>query len=474
MGFGIGIDGFPGPGYKPATMAPKTPSLAAGLAALGLLWPAMPCVARQAAPSAPAAASTPSPSPSAPRPSVILLSNGQVLRGELREDDAGLVVMQKLGPIHLQKRQVEGSFAAIDGVYRYKLERLAKEDPDERMKLARWCLKEGLKAEARDQLASVLALVDSHPQARSMLAMLDAEAQRAPAPRDDAVKQAGVEIRDDGRPGKLDPGVLGMKERRAQVLTPPVIFDLPLAVAARRYQEFVNAVHPKLQQHCAGCHNEKGESSFQLMKVATLRDKTDPLLLRTNLDATLRLVNAEKPAESKLLTSAIMPHGKLNRPVLSGPNNASYQALAHWVQGLQAAPRPADPGVAPAAFNPRPAAAPAVGGFAADRVPAAPIAPKPAMATAPAAGPEGPGVAHPDVPAGADFRTVTPLLGSGPNTATIATPAKPAAQPAQNLPPELKPLTAKDLDKLDSQRKSPRRFDPSLMQKVISGRNAGP
>ena len=462
-------------------MSPKTPSLAAGLAALGFLWPAMPCVARQAVPPMPTAA--PSPSPSASKSSVILLSNGTVLRGELRETDAGLVVMQKMGPIFKNKREVEGTFGSIEEVYRYKYDRLAREDPDERMKLARWCLKEGLTAEAREQLTSVLALVDGHPQARSMLAMLDAQTQRSPAPRDDAIKQAGAEVQDDGRPGRLDPGVLGVQERRAMLAAPPVIFDLPPAQAARRYQEFVTSVHPRLQQYCAGCHNEKGESSFQLMKVAGARDRNDPLLLRTNLDATLRLVNnAETPAKCDLLTNAIMPHGKLNRPVLSGPNHPSYQALAHWVQGLQAAPKPTERGVAPAAFAPVPAAAPAGGGFAADRANAVPAPTRPAAANPRTA--EAPATdfyaSHPDVPAGADFRTVTPLMGSGPNAATVGAAPKAPPAPAvpkglEDLPPEARrPLSAKDLDKLDSKRTSPRRIDPNLMQNVISRRNANP
>ena len=83
-----------------------------------------------------------------------------------------------------------------------------------------------------------------------------------------------------------------------------------------------------------------------------------PAAVSSNTAPLLRLVNVENPAKSELLTSALMPHGKLNRPVLSGPNHPSYQALAHWVQGLQAAPKSPERGVAPAAFAPVPASAP--------------------------------------------------------------------------------------------------------------------
>ncbi len=188
-------------------MSPKTPTLAAGLAVLSVLWPVSPCEARQDAPSAPAAA--PADSPSSSEASVILLSDGSLLRGKVIEGESGPLVVQKLGTIPLKKRRVEGIFGSTREVYEYKRNQLAQDDPDEHLNLAHWCLKEGLKAEAKEELSRVLTLVGGHPQASAMLASIEAESLR-PAPIDPGLRRTSVEMPVDGAPGDLDPDVLGL------------------------------------------------------------------------------------------------------------------------------------------------------------------------------------------------------------------------------------------------------------------------
>ena len=470
-------------------MSPKTTALAAGLTAMGLFGLATRTVARQDGTPAPA----PSPAPSASAPTVLLLSSGKVLRGTIEKAEAGYVVKQRIGPIPVARHDVEGTFPTIEEAYRYLRDRLPKGDPDEHLKLARWCIEQGLKAEARAQLGSVLALTEDHPQARAMIAMLGADAQRT-ALRDPGVVRTSVEATadDPGKPAELDPDVLPRKSKRIQPLGPPVIFDLPPALAVRRYQEFLERVHPELQLRCAGCHNERSESKYQLLQARTPRARKDPLLLRANLDATLRLVDPANPARSELLTSAIMPHGKVNQPVLGGPNHPAYRALAHWVYGLQqGTPKPADGGVQPAGFTSAPAPAPAPpdpAGFGMDRAPGRAVTPPPAIPTTKApspfqlqaaslppelrdAVPSRSEAAHPSIPPDADFRT--PRMESGPNIPPTSPPRPssgpgPATPPSPDgLPPNLKPLTARDLDQIAGKRKSVKKIDPALLEQVM-------
>ncbi|HEX8201131.1 MAG TPA: hypothetical protein VF590_11630, partial [Isosphaeraceae bacterium] len=157
-------------------MSPQTRYLIVGLSAPGLLWLATRGLAGPE--GNPGAAGVSSASPS---PTVILLSNGRLLHGELREDGAGYELKQKGGSIRFPRGAVEKTFGSIQEVYRYKLGRLPREDPDEQMKLARWCLSQGLNAEARERLAEVVARYPGHPQAKAMLQNLALAAER-PAP----------------------------------------------------------------------------------------------------------------------------------------------------------------------------------------------------------------------------------------------------------------------------------------------------
>src|SRR5581483_2753946 len=132
-------------------MSPKITSLtAAGLTALGMTWAATRGVAEPQAPTAP---QRPAPSPSvsavpatAPegKPTVLLLNNGHVLEGEVFEDDKGYSLRHRLGPMHYARRQVAGAFRSMEETYRFKLARTPLNDPDERMKLAYWCLEHKL------------------------------------------------------------------------------------------------------------------------------------------------------------------------------------------------------------------------------------------------------------------------------------------------------------------------------------------
>src|SRR3954469_21771304 len=113
-------------------MSPKFLSRPVGLVALGLWLPWSATLVAAGGPDAPAPAGAPS---EAPPQSVLLLTNGHIVEGQLAQDDHGYVLRKKLGVIRFPKRTVEGVFRSLDEVYRYKLGRIAEGDPDEHMKL---------------------------------------------------------------------------------------------------------------------------------------------------------------------------------------------------------------------------------------------------------------------------------------------------------------------------------------------------
>lgn len=388
-------------------MSSKIPSLtAAGVTAVGVLWGATRSVAEpQDAPPMPVppAARPGSPAPSeASRPTVLLLSDGRILQGEIVEDPTGYFLKHKIGVKHFTRRNVLGTFRSLDEVYRFKAGRVPEDDPDEQMKLALWCLEQKLNEPAQKHLTQVLQLSPDNARARSMLLFL---ADRGLPPGDPAVARTGGDTSADpaaapaslgtdaGMPRELPRKALDEirnadRERRRQV-GPPVIFDLPPAVAMKRYEEFSRVVHLKLQTHCARCHDaDTHPGAFRLVKATARRDLTNDLLLRTNLDATLQLVNPDDPAHSELLSVAALTHPPDGRPVLGGPNHPDYRVLQAWIAGMSrpTTSAPATTGAA-AAMAPRlqpvPASDSLTDGFAVGRPGGAPAAAPPDAGPAP-------------------------------------------------------------------------------------------
>jgi len=339
-------------------MSPQNPSLIVGLAAPGLLWLATSVALGQDTP--------PPRAPSqAPTYAALLLSNGKVVRGEIVEDAAAGVyrLRDSGGPVPYPKSMVLKAAGSVEELYRYRVARLPVGDPDERIKLARWCLTEHLEAQAREQLLVVQTMCPDDAEVRRMLFSMNATADRGGT--DPAVRQTSGEA-----PAALDPRVVTRVHKRYNAL--PVIFDLPPAQAVKRAGEFTDHVQPVLLERCARCHNDRYEGTFQLVEIKNPRDRKNPDIARANLDATLRLVNPDDPSRSELLSAGLVPHGPSKNAIFSGPNDRQYNLLAIWTKSLRpsvpaAAARAPGEAVSRTGFT---ATEPAPGdGFAADRGP---------------------------------------------------------------------------------------------------------
>ena len=152
---------------------------------------------------------------------------------------------------------------------------------------------------------------------------------------DTSVRQVSGEVVRDEAPATINPRTF--KQFRGDygrdVL--PRIFDLPQAVAAcERARDFTYKVHPILQKKCANCHDERYQGSYQLVVAKTRRDMT-PDVARSNLDATLRLVNPDDLTRSDLLTAGLVPHGPSKDAIFRGPNDLDYRVLDAWVRALR-------------------------------------------------------------------------------------------------------------------------------------------
>jgi hypothetical protein len=479
-------------------MSPKFLSHMLGLSALGvsLSWLATTLAAD--GPDAPTPASTPAP---APNHSVLLMTNGRILEGELSQDDAGYVLKQRLGTIRFPKRTVERVFHSLREVYEYKLSLIAQGDPDEHLKLAQWCLSVKLYDEARAQLEALLRVSPGHPEAKAMLANMDAARERAERRHDAEIVRAKAELDGKDVPGELNPEDLRGPKRGAKpsAMSVPVIFDLPPALAVRRTQEFAKFIHPILQKHCAKCHNENFAGTFQLIQAKTRAELADPMIIRTNLEATLRLVDTDNLSQSPLLTNSLLPHKPKNLPILS-TKSLAYRDLSLWVKSLQVKPHPGGESsklVGPSQFGiDRPDVEPPDSSHATAQAPK----PQAAHPQPPRSQQElmdrlakGEDLKPQNIPYDPHFPT-TPMVG-GPNEpppsfskarpkAAVPAPAvipgsdknlppRPSSPPAPPKPESTNPSNATNSEATAAQVKNrkPKAIDPNALEKYLSNRN---
>jgi hypothetical protein len=464
-------------------MSPKNTLLATGLTALGLVGFAPPEVANPPGSALPGLPASEAPSPPY---TVLLLSDGRLQEGTITEDSTNYVVHTPFGTIPVPKRLVEKAFRSIDEAYQYKAASVPQRDPDERMKLVRWCLTKNLTTRAKEQLQILVTVSPSYREARTMLDRMEKDEAHATIPRlDPAVKQAGVDVVE--RPEKIDPGLLLRAQHDLGIKNLPQIPGLPPTVAVKRAQTFNQYVNPVLQKRCAHCHNEGYPGSFQLIEIKPGRVR-NPEVLRANLDATLRLIDTQNPDQSNLLSSALVPHGPgtNKKPIFRGANDPEYQVLSAWVNSLRPPKAPGE--VASSRFETRPDG---VETFAADRgtppplpftptppltgtrpdlpEPVNPVIPKPPGRIIPGSDSS----AQPYAPPDADFPA--PYMVGGPKPRIDPAPS---AIPMPNRPTAPPPATLPEVDDTDNEPPLPRKptkpvtLDPTLLQRALMQRNA--
>ncbi len=365
-------------------MSTKTPSLKVGLAVSGLLAGfALVALAQEPVPVPSAGPESESASPADSR-AVILKSDGTLLRheGQVLEEREHYVLKNRVIEFRLPRRSVEKVFGSIEELYQYKLNKLPKRDPDEHMKFARWCLQQGLEKQAIEQLEAVLAWSSNDRQANAMLANLRSKADRL-AYRDENIQQASATATataetqqtsnlapgaaDPGMPRELDRSVIDEIRAYRGPVSKPVLFDLPDALAVRRFDEFRRVIHPIVQRRCAQCHDESSGRRFQVVRARVDKDLANDLLVRNNLDATLGLIDRSNPSHSLLLVNALTPHGSQPQPILDS-KTPEFRALMTWASSLRHLS--ADPAAIEAGYVAPQSATPASGygdGFASDR-----------------------------------------------------------------------------------------------------------
>lgn len=324
---------------------------------------------------------------------VAILDNDRIIEGDIDRVGDQYRVRRAVGETWLAADKVRKLCATMLDALAYVRTQANLNDPDERLRLARWCLAQGLRTEAVVELEAAADMRPSHAETQRMLRGLQRTVVSEPAPPPPAKEETPEPAAEPVSNIPYNPAALGM---------------------------FVNKVQPILMNACACCHANNKGGSFVLLRGYDEGKPANRKTTQHNLAAVLGQINRLRPTESPLLIKSLMMHGGADHPPLKSPTAAAYRTLVDWAQfamtnvplGDLPVPVTHAPPAAPApVFAPAPVAAPKEPRvFAADATPL----PRP---------PEAPPAAAPkETPA------VTPVSATKPADAPAVTGASWAAQ----------------------------------------------
>jgi hypothetical protein len=287
---------------------------------------------------------------------VLVLRNGNVLKGTVRGNDGFYVVEHAGASLQIPAEQVEMACSTLAEAYERRRADRVGTSADGHLELARWCLKNGLLDQAAREVLDARTRDPGHPA----LPMLD------------SAIQMGLELK-ASREAQGAETVAAPSAAQAPTAQPPTAPLLEPSAEAQT--QFVRSIQPMLIQNCVtgGCHQPGAAQQMQLDRWA-LQGNGNPELIRRNLDAVLAQINVDDPPSSAVMIRSRQFHGG-GRYGQSKPL-ASYQAaiLLEWLSEAagvqpevpgaetpveQPAAIQAEPSLAPersAAINPTPAA----------------------------------------------------------------------------------------------------------------------
>jgi hypothetical protein len=229
---------------------------------------------------------------------VLVLENENVLVGEIERLGDQYRVRRSLGETWVPANHALCLCSDMEAAYAFIRGRANLHDPDERLRLARWCRGNGLLAQAITEAKAALTLRPDHPESRRLLALLELAAEAPPS----------VPVPPPA-PEKPTPGV-----------------DL----TAECLGMFVTKVQPVLMNTCANCHTTAHPGPFRLTRA--YEGLSTGKALQQNLAVVLAQVNFAQPQTSPLLTKAVSDHAHNGQAPLRGRQMAAYRTLEDWVR----------------------------------------------------------------------------------------------------------------------------------------------
>lgn len=259
---------------------------------------------------------------SAPTERLLLLQNGKVVKGIIRQSATGYVINVTGGQMVLPFDQVRLEAADLEDAYRQLRDTLPDHTAAAHIELARWCVTNSLPDYARKELRSALRCEPDSTVAKNMLQRINDQLLATKDVPAVAQRSGQFSMLGDAKPG-IPPETLG---------------GLPREAAA----DFVSKVQPLLVNRCAtaGCHGPGSGNSFELLR-AKLGKAPPKIYSERNLAAVLERLDLERPLSSPLLVKMRGETKSLGaRQSHGGLSQEQQQTLRAWIESISKKPEP--------------------------------------------------------------------------------------------------------------------------------------
>jgi hypothetical protein len=246
-----------------------------------------------------------------PAPGVLMLRNGNLLRGQISLlGDRYLVALDRENEVRIPARDVELHCDTLLQAYQWRRNQLPPGQLSARLDLAEWCLRLGLVKQAADEATVAMRLEPDHPRLATLEQRIAAVAsQTVTAKPTESVTSL--------------PATIDQLEQSAR--------DLPFGAVER----FTATIQPMLLNRCGtnNCHGPGTPNDFHLLRPAPGQTSTRRFTLR-NLYSTLQTVDRDSPDESPLLSRSRQAHGPAKSAPFREGEQVQYELLAQWVRQI--------------------------------------------------------------------------------------------------------------------------------------------
>jgi hypothetical protein len=237
---------------------------------------------------------------------VLVLDNERTLEGDIEIVGQQYRVRRPVGELWIRAELTLRLCQTREEAYAFLCSRANLLDPDEHLRLARWCHLQGLRRQALEEATAAVELRPNHAESRRLLGSL----QRAAA---------------------VTPAAQSVKVQGEEDLT---LHSQPAELSTESLSLFLSRVQPILMNACANCHATGRGGAFRLARTYET-GMSSRKTTQQNLAAVLAQVNKERPPASPLLIKAVSIHGKpgdMAQSPLKNREVAAYRSLEEWVR----------------------------------------------------------------------------------------------------------------------------------------------